>query len=81
MEYLETVLRYVARGIDKVTQEGLHRAVEADLSEEGSAAMSTLAEQWTQEGLQAIREGIKRVKTIESLRGIYTPWLKDQSLN
>jgi len=132
LEYLKTILRYVARGTDKVTREGLHRAVEAALAEEGSAVMSTLAERWTQEGLQqglqqglqrgkregllagielglelkfgdagllllpeiykiedvdvllAVHEGIKRVEALESLRGVYTPWLdklRDQSVN
>ncbi|MEA3338393.1 MAG: Rpn family recombination-promoting nuclease/putative transposase [Chloroflexota bacterium] len=144
LEYLKTILRYVARGTDKVTREGLHRAVEAALAEEGSVAMNTLAERWTQEGLQqgiqqgmqqgmqkglrqglqrgkregllsgielglelkfgdagllllpeiykiedvdvlrAVHEGIRQVEALESLRGIYAPWLnkpKDQSVN
>jgi hypothetical protein len=62
LEYLETILRYVALGTDKVTEEGLQRAVETVFAERGGAAMGkTLAEQWIEEGLQqGIQQGMQQ---------------------
>ena len=62
LEYLETILRYVALGTDKVTKEGLQRAVETAFAERGGAAMGkTLAEQWIEEGLQqGLQQGMQR---------------------
>ncbi|MBL7064195.1 MAG: Rpn family recombination-promoting nuclease/putative transposase [Anaerolineae bacterium] len=62
LEYLETVLRYVALGTDKVTKEGLQRAVEAAFAGRGGAAMGkTLAEQWIEEGMQrGIQQGMQQ---------------------
>ena len=60
LEYLETILRYVALGTDKMTKEGLQRAVEAAFAGRGGAAMGkTLAEQWIEEGMQrGIQQGL-----------------------
>ena len=69
LEYVETVLRYVVRATDRVSEEGLQKALEAVFPETGGAIMPTLAEKWFQQGKQegiqegkqeGIQEGIQR---------------------
>ncbi len=49
LAYVETVLRYIAGGTDKVTAEELKRAV-AVMFAEGERLMATIAEQWVEQG-------------------------------
>lgn len=56
LEYLETILRYVALGTDRVSEEGLRRAVETVFAGQGGTAMRTLAEQWIEQGIQQGRQ-------------------------
>ena len=59
LEYLETILRYVALGTDRASEEGLRRAVETVFARQGGTAMRTLAEQWIEQGIQqGRREGL-----------------------
>lgn len=57
LSYLETILRYVAQTADHVTWEGLREAAQKALGQQGGETMTTLAEQWIEEG---IREGRKQ---------------------
>jgi predicted transposase/invertase (TIGR01784 family) len=51
LEYLETLLRYLTRGTDKIEAEELREAVEATIPE-GGALMATIAAKWKEEGRQ-----------------------------
>jgi predicted transposase/invertase (TIGR01784 family) len=51
LEYLETVLRYVARGTDKLQPDELHQALTQVLTGKENI-MPTIAEQWIQQGVQ-----------------------------
>jgi hypothetical protein len=51
LEYLETVLRYLSRGTDKLKPDDLPRAVTQALTR-GDEIMPTIAEQWIQQGIQ-----------------------------
>jgi predicted transposase/invertase (TIGR01784 family) len=77
--YLETLLRYLAQGTEKVTKDELWNALETAFPE-GSTAMSTPAQQWIQEGLlqgllqgqqQGLQQG-ERNATLKNLRQILT---------
>jgi predicted transposase YdaD len=52
LEYLETVLRYVASGSDQIKEEDLESAVREVLREKGGDIMPTVAEQWIEQGMQ-----------------------------
>jgi len=52
LEYLETILKYLASGTDKVGAEELKNVVTKIFEDKGEHIMPTLAEQWTQQGLQ-----------------------------
>jgi predicted transposase/invertase (TIGR01784 family) len=51
LEYLETALRYLSGGTDKIDHEDLRKAVEAAFSD-GGTVMSTIAEKWIEQGIQ-----------------------------
>ena len=55
LQYLETVLRYLSRGTDKITQEELKQIVKEAFSE-GEPIMATIAEVWHQEGRRKGKE-------------------------
>ncbi|MBI4332088.1 MAG: Rpn family recombination-promoting nuclease/putative transposase [Chloroflexi bacterium] len=57
LEYLETILRYLAHAAEGLSEEGLKKAVEAALQETGGGIMPTLAEKWIEQGLQ---QGLRR---------------------
>ena len=67
LEYLETILKYLASGTDKVGAEELKKVVTEILEDQGENIMPTIAEQWIEQGiqqdiqqgkLQSVREGI-----------------------
>ncbi len=67
LEFLETVLRYLSGGTDKIDEENLRRAVESALPYEGGKLMPTIAERWVQKGMekgieQGIEQGMERGK-------------------
>ena len=65
LQYLETLLRYVASGSDQIREDELERGVKEMLKEEGGVVMPTLAEQWVERGIQqGIQQGI-----LEASRG------------
>ena len=61
LEYLETILRYVASGADTITPEEMGRNIEQIFEEQGGNVMATLAEQWIEEGMQqGIQQGMQQ---------------------
>jgi predicted transposase/invertase (TIGR01784 family) len=59
LEYLETVLKYVASGTYGVTEETLKEAVIEGLKDKGGHIMPTLAEKWIEQGIQeGIQQGV-----------------------
>ena len=59
LQYLETVLRYLSRGTDKITQEELKQIAKKAFPE-GETIMATIAEVWREEGKQeGKREGLQ----------------------
>ena len=50
LQYLETLLRYLCAGTDRLDAEELRQAVERALPAEGGTLMPTIAEQWIQRG-------------------------------
>ena len=56
LEYVETVLRYLAQSATYVEVEVLREAVETAFSEEGEALMSTIAQKWIEQGFEQGRE-------------------------
>jgi predicted transposase/invertase (TIGR01784 family) len=75
LEYLETVLRYLAGGTSKINDEELWKAVEAAFPK-GEALVGTIAEKWVEQGLQrglqqGRQEGEHRAK-LKALRQILT---------
>ena len=57
MEYLETVLSYLSRGIDKVDEEDMRRA-EGAFPFTGGEIMPTIAEKWIEQGMtKGIQQG------------------------
>ena len=52
LEYLETILKYLASGTDKVGAEDIKNVVTKIFEDKGEHIMPTLAEQWTQQGIQ-----------------------------
>jgi predicted transposase/invertase (TIGR01784 family) len=79
LEYLETVLRYLAGGTSKINDEELWKAV-ATAFPKGEALVGTIAEQWVEQGKQlglaegeqlGLKKG-KRQTTLKNLRQILT---------
>ena len=61
LEYLETLLRYVASGSDQIREEEIERGVKEILREKGGHIMPTLAEQWIEQGIQqGIQQGVQQ---------------------
>jgi predicted transposase/invertase (TIGR01784 family) len=61
LEYLETVLRYVASGTDQIKREEMIKEVKHIFEEQGGDIMATLAEQWIEEGKrEGKREGMQQ---------------------
>lgn len=52
LEYLETILRYVVSGSDKIKEEDIESAIMEVLREKGGDIMPTVAEQWIEQGMQ-----------------------------
>jgi hypothetical protein len=68
LEYLETVLRYVARAAETLSPDELRRAVRQALTE-GDTIMPTIAEQWVQQGLeQGLQRGISQGEALALTR-------------
>lgn len=58
LEYLETVLRYLAGAGSQLAEGELRSAVESSFEERGGTLRATIAEKWFEEGLQeGLREG------------------------
>jgi hypothetical protein len=56
LEYLQTLLQYVVRVSDTVSQEEVYEAVAATFAEGGGEQVKTLAQQWLDEGREEGRE-------------------------
>ena len=67
LEYLETILKYLASGTDKVGAEELKNVVTKIFEDKGEHIMPTLAEQWTQQGIQQGKLQNVRESVIENL--------------
>jgi len=67
LEYLETILKYLASGTDKVGAEDLKKAVAEIFDDKGEHIMPTLAEQWTQQGIQQGIQQSAREAVIDNL--------------
>ncbi len=60
LEYLETVLRYLSQGTDKISAEELRKAVD-EAFPEGGALMSTIAKKWMEQGMeQGMQQGLQQ---------------------
>ncbi len=60
LEYLETVLRYLSGGTDKITEETLQKVVE-EVFPEGGKLMATIAEKWLEQGMeQGLEQGLQQ---------------------
>jgi hypothetical protein len=58
LEFLDTVLRYVAYASDSVSGDDLRQALRKALPDKGAVIMSTLVREWLEEGRErGIREG------------------------
>ena len=67
LQYIETVLRYLSRGTDKITQEELKLIVK-EAFPEGDPIMATIAEVWHEEGRQKGKEEGKEERELEIAR-------------
>ena len=60
LEYLETLLRYLSQGTDKITEQELDRVVQQVFSE-GGTTMPSLAEKWIEQGRQqGLEQGLQQ---------------------
>ncbi len=50
IEYLETIVTYLVKGTERLTEEELGKAMKSALSPTGGDVMATLAEKWRKEG-------------------------------
>ena len=61
IEYLETILRYVASGSDQINAENIKSVVRKIAGGKGDEIMPTLAEQWIEQGIQqGMQQGIQQ---------------------
>jgi len=61
LEYLKTLLRYLATATDRVTEAHLRQAVEAVFPEVGGGIMSTIADKWVEQGVQqGLQQGLQQ---------------------
>jgi hypothetical protein len=59
LQYLEAALRYAASGSSHIKSEEIEHALKGILDDEGGDLMTTLAQQWIEEGHQrGIQEGV-----------------------
>jgi predicted transposase/invertase (TIGR01784 family) len=69
LEYLETVLRYLAGGTSKITDEELWKAV-ATAFPKGEALVGTIAEKWVEQGKQlGLKEGLQQGELLGLKKG------------
>lgn len=60
LEFLETIMIYLSRGTDRLSEQELGESVRKAFSDEGGEIMPTLAEKWKNEGnLEGLLEGIE----------------------
>ncbi len=60
LQYVETVLRYLVAGTEKVSEAQLQGAVETAL-QEGGTLMGTIAEKWMEQGVErGLEQGLER---------------------
>ena len=72
---METLLRYIVSGTDRVTLEQLQPAVQTELTEQGQTTMPTIAEIWKQEGIEIGRgEGVQIGRGEGELIGRIRAW-------
>ena len=63
LEYVETLLRYLAQAALYVEAEELREAVKAAFPQEGEALMSTIAQKWVEQGReQGLQQGLQQGK-------------------
>ena len=63
LEYVETLLRYLAQAAIYVEAEELGEAVEAAFPQGGEALMSTIAQKWVEQGReQGLQQGLQQGK-------------------
>ena len=61
LEYIETLLRYMATGATTISEHDLRKAVSEAFPEQGGELMSTIAEKWIEQGIQqGIEQGIEQ---------------------
>lgn len=61
LEYIETLLRYMATGATTISEHDLRKAVSEAFPEQGGELMSTIAEKWIEQGIQqGIEQGIQQ---------------------
>jgi RNase P/RNase MRP subunit POP5 len=78
LEYLETILRYVASGSDKIREEDIESAVREVLRKNGGDIMPTVAEKWIEQGMQqGVEQGMQR-GFLQALRGALIEVLEDR---
>jgi RNase P/RNase MRP subunit POP5 len=82
LEYLETILRYVASGSDKIREEDIESAVREVLRKNGGDIMPTVAEKWIEQGMQqgmqqGVEQGMQR-GFMQALRGALIEVLEDR---
>ncbi|QDV66580.1 putative transposase [Rosistilla carotiformis] len=66
---LETILRYLVSGTDRVTRDQLRTAVADALRIEGENLMPTIAEQWLKEGIEkGVQAGVEKGEWIGRIR-------------
>jgi len=67
LEYLETILRYLSAGTDKLSEAELNQAI-TKIFIEGEEIMPTLAEKWIEQGIEQGREEGREEATLNVLR-------------
>ena len=78
LEYLETLLRYVASGSDQIREEEIERGIKEILREKGGDIMPTVAEQWIERGIQqGLQQGIQQ-GILETSRAALIEVLEDR---
>ena len=69
LEYLETVLRYVASGSDQIGSAEIEESVRQVFEGQGGDIMPTAAEQWIEQGIeQGMQQGIEQGMQQEAMK-------------